>query len=144
MDSRLNSGDEIMYVDGQSVLNTSHHHVVQLMGSAAITGRVTLGIRRKMPTGRYFQTLPPPTPSHCLEFNMNEVSISESPNQMSKSDGVYPYDVTVTRRENEGFGFVIISAVSRAGSTIGRSSAFSFSLARCQVQIPSFEKYVYL
>ena len=32
----------------------------------------------------------------------------------------YPYDVTVTRRENEGFGFVIISSVSRAGSTIGR------------------------
>ena len=32
----------------------------------------------------------------------------------------YPYDVNVTRRENEGFGFVIISSVSRAGSTIGR------------------------
>ena len=32
----------------------------------------------------------------------------------------YPYDVTVTRRENEGFGFVIISSASRAGSTIGR------------------------
>ena len=28
--------------------------------------------------------------------------------------------MTVTRRENEGFGFVIISSVSRAGSTIGR------------------------
>ena len=32
----------------------------------------------------------------------------------------YPYDITVTRRENEGFGFVIISSASRAGSTIGR------------------------
>lgn len=32
----------------------------------------------------------------------------------------YPYEVTVARRENEGFGFVIISSVSRAGSTIGR------------------------
>ena len=32
----------------------------------------------------------------------------------------YPYDVTVSRLENEGFGFVIISSVSRAGSTIGR------------------------
>ena len=37
----------------------------------------------------------------------------------------YPYDVTVTRRENEGFGFVIISSVSRAGSTIGRIIAGS-------------------
>ncbi len=38
----------------------------------------------------------------------------------SASSEMYPYDVTVTRLENEGFGFVIISAVSRAGSTIGR------------------------
>ena len=28
--------------------------------------------------------------------------------------------MTVTRLENEGFGFVIISSVTRAGSTIGR------------------------
>jgi len=32
----------------------------------------------------------------------------------------YPFDVTVERRENEGFGFVIISSVSSAGSTIGQ------------------------
>lgn len=51
VDGRLTSGDEIMYVDGQSVLNTSHHHVVQLMGNAALTGRVTLGIQRKVPQG---------------------------------------------------------------------------------------------
>lgn len=31
----------------------------------------------------------------------------------------YPYDVTVTRRENEGFGFVIISSSNKAGSAIG-------------------------
>ncbi len=37
-----------------------------------------------------------------------------------RSSETYPYDVTVARRENEGFGFVIISSVSRAGSTIGR------------------------
>lgn len=33
----------------------------------------------------------------------------------------YPYDVTVKRRENEGFGFVIISSLNKAGSTIGNS-----------------------
>lgn len=32
----------------------------------------------------------------------------------------YPYDVTITRRENEGFGFVIISSLNKAGSTIGK------------------------
>lgn len=32
----------------------------------------------------------------------------------------YPYDVFVTRHENEGFGFVIISSSSQSyGSTIG-------------------------
>jgi hypothetical protein len=33
--------------------------------------------------------------------------------------------VTVTRRENEGFGFVIISAINKAGSTIG---SFNFKI----------------
>lgn len=36
---------------------------------------------------------------------------------------MYPYHVTVTRREDEGFGFVIISSLNRSGSTIGRWQA---------------------
>lgn len=36
----------------------------------------------------------------------------------------YPYDVTVKRRENEGFGFVIISSLNKAGSTIGNNLFF--------------------
>ncbi|GAB6022671.1 hypothetical protein CHUAL_006764 [Chamberlinius hualienensis] len=94
LDGRLKSGDEIVSVDNQQVLNTSHHHVVQLMGHAAQTGRVTLGIRRKIVHQDYMKS--------------------------RQWDGLYPYDVTVNRRENEGFGFVIISSVTRAGSTIGR------------------------
>lgn len=50
MDGRLCTGDEMMSVDGQSVINTSHHHVVQLMARAAAAGRVTLGIRRRIPS----------------------------------------------------------------------------------------------
>lgn len=34
--------------------------------------------------------------------------------------GVYPYDVTVMRREDEGFGFVIISSVTKGVSFIGQ------------------------
>lgn len=48
IDGRLRSGDEIVSVDDQSVMNCSHHHVVQLMGKAAASGKVTLGIRRKI------------------------------------------------------------------------------------------------
>ena len=49
VDGRLRSGDEIVSVDNQPVLNSSHHQVVQLMGKAAMNGKVTLGIRRKLP-----------------------------------------------------------------------------------------------
>merc|ERR1719220_2200113 len=61
------------------------------MGHAAQRGQVALTVRRRQPQGF----------------------------QEGYREG-YPYDVTVSRLENEGFGFVIISSVSRAGSTIGR------------------------
>jgi len=35
----------------------------------------------------------------------------------------YPYKVIVQRRDNEGFGFVIISSVNKNGSTIGKMRA---------------------
>lgn len=94
LDGRLCTGDEIVSVDSQNVLSTSHHHVVQLMGKAANNGRVTLGIRRRVPT-------------HELH-------------NYTRPEMGYPFDVTVARRESEGFGFVIISSVNKAGSTIGR------------------------
>lgn len=63
LDGRLCTGDEMMSVDGQSVINTSHHHVVQLMARAAAAGRVTLGIRRRIP-------------SHGNYFNLNTVAVA--------------------------------------------------------------------
>jgi len=97
LDGRLFSGDEIVGVDGQSVLGASHHVVVGMMGQAAQRGQVALTVRRRQPQETYRDQgqVPGMTPG-------------------------YPYDVTVSRLENEGFGFVIISSVSRAGSTIGR------------------------
>ncbi|XP_052822840.1 membrane-associated guanylate kinase, WW and PDZ domain-containing protein 1 isoform X2 [Octopus bimaculoides] len=100
LDGRLRTGDEIIYVDSHCVLNASHHRVVQLMGCAALNGRVSLRVRRRLLT--------------------TSISVTEQP--FYRAAGVsesYPYDVTVTRREHEGFGFVIISSVSKAGSTIG-------------------------
>ncbi|KAG7199732.1 hypothetical protein KM043_000407 [Ampulex compressa] len=101
LDNRLNTGDLIMSVDGESVMNSSHHHVVQLMIAAAQNGRVTLGIRRRI---------------HAQE-HLQENLQSSYGRQINPQ---YPYDVAVTRMENEGFGFVIISSVNKAGSTIGR------------------------
>lgn len=77
-------------------MNSSHHHVVQLMIAAAQNGRVTLGIRRR-------------------------INIQESLHSYDRHQNLqYPYDITVSRMENEGFGFVIISSLNKAGSTIGR------------------------
>ena len=43
---------------------------------------------------------------------------------------MYPYDVLVTRRETEGFGFVIISSISKMGSVIGESIG-TYPAAQC-------------
>ncbi|XP_071035063.1 membrane-associated guanylate kinase, WW and PDZ domain-containing protein 1 isoform X4 [Parasteatoda tepidariorum] len=94
LDGRLRTGDEIVSVDNQLVLNTSHHRVVQLIGNTT-NGKVTMGVRRR-------------------------VSSVDSAYHSRSMESIYPYDVTVTRQENEGFGFVIISSVGRAGATIGR------------------------
>lgn len=40
LDGRLQSGDEIIHVDNQLVIGSSHHHVVQLMSQAGENGRV--------------------------------------------------------------------------------------------------------
>merc|ERR1712077_108505 len=68
-----------------------------MMGHAAQRGQVALTVRRRQPQETY-----------------------RDPSQGPGMTPGYPYDVTVSRLENEGFGFVIISSVSRAGSTIGR------------------------
>ncbi|XP_063886797.1 uncharacterized protein LOC135114742 isoform X3 [Scylla paramamosain] len=90
----VTTGDEIIGVDGEMVLGSSHRHVVELMAGASAQGRVTLTLRRRTFT---------PTELHNRSLEMQ-----------------FPYDITVTRRENEGFGFVIISSVTKSGSTIGR------------------------
>ena len=79
------------------MLGASHHVVVGMMGHAAQRGQVALTVRRRQPQETY-----------------------RDPSQGPGMTPGYPYDVTVSRLENEGFGFVIISSVSRAGSTIGR------------------------
>ncbi|XP_069101307.1 membrane-associated guanylate kinase, WW and PDZ domain-containing protein 1-like isoform X7 [Argopecten irradians] len=93
VDGRLRTGDEITHVDNFCVVNCSHHQVVQLMSRAGSGGRVSLSIRR-------------PMNPHSGDHHGNAAD-------------TYPYEVTVTRRPTEGFGFVIISSVTKSGSTIG-------------------------
>ncbi|XP_022098368.1 membrane-associated guanylate kinase, WW and PDZ domain-containing protein 2-like isoform X2 [Acanthaster planci] len=117
LDGRLVTGDELLYIDGQSVIGSSHQEVVNLMVKASQAGRVSLGIRRKIspsasePMGknpvdrRPFSEPPPP----------NSPSSPTRPNAVT-----FPYDVTIHRRASEGFGLVILSSTLTSGSKIGR------------------------
>nr|XP_033781908.1 membrane-associated guanylate kinase, WW and PDZ domain-containing protein 1 isoform X7 [Geotrypetes seraphini] len=148
-DGRLRSGDELICVDGTSVVGKSHQLVVQLMQQAAKQGHVNLTVRRKV-----VYTVPkseneiPASPASSHHSSNQPASLTEekptpqgSQNSLSTvssgsgstsgigsgggcgsgvvSAGIQPYDVEIRRGENEGFGFVIVSSVSRpeAGTT---------------------------
>uniref|UniRef100_A0A8D0CFY6 Membrane associated guanylate kinase, WW and PDZ domain containing 1 n=1 Tax=Scleropages formosus TaxID=113540 RepID=A0A8D0CFY6_SCLFO len=141
-DGRLRSGDELICVDGTAVVGKSHQLVVQLMQQAAKQGHVNLTVRRK--TGYGVSKVDgdvPPSPASSHHSSTQAPSLTEdkrtpqgsqnSLNTVSSGSGgsgsavvtvppaMQPYDVEIRRGENEGFGFVIVSSVSRpeAGTT---------------------------
>uniref|UniRef100_A0A8C8SZI5 Membrane-associated guanylate kinase, WW and PDZ domain-containing protein 1 n=1 Tax=Pelusios castaneus TaxID=367368 RepID=A0A8C8SZI5_9SAUR len=147
-DGRLRSGDELICVDGTPVVGKSHQLVVQLMQQAAKQGHVNLTIRRKVvyAVPKAENEVPSPASSHhssnqpasLTEEKRTPQGSQNSLNTVSSGSGstsgigsgggggsgvvstaVQPYDVEIRRGENEGFGFVIVSSVSRpeAGTT---------------------------
>ncbi|KAK2091592.1 Membrane-associated guanylate kinase, WW and PDZ domain-containing protein 1 [Saguinus oedipus] len=150
-DGRLRSGDELICVDGTPVIGKSHQLVVQLMQQAAKQGHVNLTVRRKVvfAVPKTENEVPSPASSHhssnqpasLTEEKRTPQGSQNSLNTVSSGSGstsgigsgggggsgvvstvVQPYDVEIRRGENEGFGFVIVSSVSRpeAGTTFGR------------------------
>ncbi|XP_066554094.1 membrane-associated guanylate kinase, WW and PDZ domain-containing protein 1b isoform X4 [Amia ocellicauda] len=148
-DGRLRSGDELICVDGTAVVGKSHQLVVQLMQQAAKQGHVNLTVRRKTGYGvSKGDNDVPASPASSHHSSNQAPSLTEekrtpqgsqnSLNTVSSGSGstsgigsgggggsavvstaVQPYDVEIRRGENEGFGFVIVSSVSRpeAGTT---------------------------
>ncbi|XP_026356969.2 membrane-associated guanylate kinase, WW and PDZ domain-containing protein 1 isoform X2 [Ursus americanus] len=147
-DGRLRSGDELICVDGTPVIGKSHQLVVQLMQQAAKQGHVNLTVRRKVvfAAPKAENEVPSPASSHhssnqpasLTEEKRTPQGSQNSLNTVSSGSGstsgigsgggggsgvvstaVQPYDVEIRRGENEGFGFVIVSSVSRpeAGTT---------------------------
>ncbi|XP_057363742.1 membrane-associated guanylate kinase, WW and PDZ domain-containing protein 1 isoform X20 [Manis pentadactyla] len=153
-DGRLRSGDELICVDGTPVIGKSHQLVVQLMQQAAKQGHVNLTVRRKMVFAAPKAENEVPSPASSHHSSTQPASLTEekrtpqgsqnSLNTVSSGSGstsgigsgggggsgvvstvVQPYDVEIRRGENEGFGFVIVSSVSRpeAGTTFESSNA---------------------
>nr|KAF6420729.1 membrane associated guanylate kinase, WW and PDZ domain containing 1 [Molossus molossus] len=150
-DGRLKSGDELICVDGTPVIGKSHQLVVQLMQQAAKQGHVNLTVRRKVVFSAPKAEPEVPSPASSHHSSTQPASLTEekrtpqgsqnSLNTVSSGSGstsgigsgggggsgvgsaVQPYDVEIRRGDNEGFGFVIVSSVSRpeAGTTFGNA-----------------------
>uniref|UniRef100_A0A3B5LKH9 Uncharacterized protein n=1 Tax=Xiphophorus couchianus TaxID=32473 RepID=A0A3B5LKH9_9TELE len=128
-DGRLRSGDELICVDGTAVVGKSHQLVVQLMQQAAKQGHVNLTVRRKtnyaVKNPTYASSHHSSTQAPSLTEDMGKRTPQGSQNSLntvsSGSGGGAGIggNAVIRRGENEGFGFVIVSSVSRpeAGTT---------------------------
>uniref|UniRef100_A0A8C6SD42 Membrane-associated guanylate kinase, WW and PDZ domain-containing protein 3 n=1 Tax=Neogobius melanostomus TaxID=47308 RepID=A0A8C6SD42_9GOBI len=95
-DGRLRAGDELLCIDGVPVKGKSHKQVLELMTNAARNGQVMLTVRRKLT-----HNAKPPTTAPQL-------SRAPSPHRRPES-----FDVNLTRRDTEGFGFVILTSKNK-------------------------------
>ncbi|XP_068045695.1 membrane-associated guanylate kinase, WW and PDZ domain-containing protein 2 isoform X3 [Anomalospiza imberbis] len=133
-DGRLHPGDELVYVDGIPVAGKTHRYVIDLMHNAARNGQVNLTVRRKvLPTGEPCPEngrSPGSVSTHHSSPRSDYTTYANSNHAVSGSTATPPEgfashslqtsDVVIHRKENEGFGFVIISSLNRpeSGSTI--------------------------
>ncbi|XP_037682261.1 membrane-associated guanylate kinase, WW and PDZ domain-containing protein 3 isoform X2 [Choloepus didactylus] len=109
-DGRLRAADELMCIDGIPVKGKSHKQVLDLMTTAARNGHVLLTVRRKI---FYGEKQPEDVSSPAFisaqngspRLNRGEVPVRPAPQE--------PYDVVLQRKENEGFGFVILTSKNK-------------------------------
>ncbi|PNI22002.1 MAGI2 isoform 18 [Pan troglodytes] len=135
-DGRLHPGDELVYVDGIPVAGKTHRYVIDLMHHAARNGQVNLTVRRKVlcggepcpengrSPGSVSTHHSSPRSDYATYTNSNHAAPSSnaSPPEGFASHSLQTSDVVIHRKENEGFGFVIISSLNRpeSGSTISK------------------------
>uniref|UniRef100_A0AAZ3QYZ7 Membrane-associated guanylate kinase, WW and PDZ domain-containing protein 3 n=1 Tax=Oncorhynchus tshawytscha TaxID=74940 RepID=A0AAZ3QYZ7_ONCTS len=111
-DGRLRAGDELMCIDGVPVKGKSHKHVLELMTNAARNGQVMLTVRRKLGSGEEDggsgqQQVAPALVNGSPKLPRIQVPTASSPHQPEC------YDITLQRKDNEGFGFVILTSKNK-------------------------------
>ncbi|KAK5895445.1 hypothetical protein CesoFtcFv8_012037 [Champsocephalus esox] len=101
-DGRLRAGDELLCIDGVAVKGKTHKQVLELMTNAARNGQVMLTVRRKLThtDGDEEEEGPLPLPT----------SSPQTPPPPCRAES---FDVFLQRRENEGFGFVILTSKNK-------------------------------
>uniref|UniRef100_A0A671K3G6 Membrane-associated guanylate kinase, WW and PDZ domain-containing protein 3 n=1 Tax=Sinocyclocheilus anshuiensis TaxID=1608454 RepID=A0A671K3G6_9TELE len=110
-DGRLRAGDELICIDGVPVKGKSHKQVLELMTNAARNGQVMLTVRRKLTSEREEDDGGQPQAPHVPAL----VNGSPKPPHIEVSSHSHPqpYDVTLQRKDNEGFGFVILTSKNK-------------------------------
>ncbi|XP_041835451.1 membrane-associated guanylate kinase, WW and PDZ domain-containing protein 3 isoform X2 [Melanotaenia boesemani] len=107
-DGRLRAGDELIGIDGVIVKGRSHKQVLDLMTNAARNGQVMLTVRRKV-------IYRDATDEEALE--MAPVLVNGSPKlprlPMPSALDHESFDITLHRKDTEGFGFVILTSKSK-------------------------------
>uniref|UniRef100_A0A3Q3KVX7 Membrane-associated guanylate kinase, WW and PDZ domain-containing protein 3 n=1 Tax=Mastacembelus armatus TaxID=205130 RepID=A0A3Q3KVX7_9TELE len=108
-DGRLRAGDELLCIDGIPVKGKSHKQVLELMTNAARNGQVMLTVRRKLIHSGECQVA-------SLQINSSpKMPRGELPNTIQPAQFSRPecFDVTLQRKDNEGFGFVILTSKNK-------------------------------
>ncbi|KAM9320891.1 membrane-associated guanylate kinase, WW and PDZ domain-containing protein 3 [Gastrophryne carolinensis] len=110
-DGRLRAADELICIDGVPVKGKSHKQVLDLMTNAARNGHVLLTVRRQV----YFSDKtqeeedPPQTvPAINGSPKLNQIEVNAAPKPPAEA-----YEVVLQRKENEGFGFVILTSKNK-------------------------------
>uniref|UniRef100_A0A674EZQ2 Membrane-associated guanylate kinase, WW and PDZ domain-containing protein 3 n=1 Tax=Salmo trutta TaxID=8032 RepID=A0A674EZQ2_SALTR len=106
-DGRLRAGDELIGIDGIMVKGRSHKQVLDLMTNAARNGQVMLTVRRKV----IYRG------EHSLTSILSMLLVNGSPRlpriQMPSVLDHESFDITLHRKDSEGFGFVILTSKSK-------------------------------
>uniref|UniRef100_A0A8C7YRI1 Membrane-associated guanylate kinase, WW and PDZ domain-containing protein 3 n=1 Tax=Oryzias sinensis TaxID=183150 RepID=A0A8C7YRI1_9TELE len=107
-DGRLRAGDELLCIDGIPVKGKSHKQVLELMTNAARNGHVMLTVRRRLAHAGS----PEGSLSQGALISSPKMPRVEAPNsgQPTRPES---FDVTLHRRDNEGFGFVILTSKNK-------------------------------
>ncbi|XP_065813429.1 membrane-associated guanylate kinase, WW and PDZ domain-containing protein 2 isoform X2 [Labrus bergylta] len=123
-DGRLRPGDELISVDKNVVAGKPHKYVIDLMHAAARNGQVSLTVRRRVQMPGELCPVNGRSPGSVSTQHSSPRSDAASalgpsalaiPSATSPPEGsaLQTSDVVIHRKENEGFGFVIISSLNR-------------------------------
>ncbi|XP_027551077.1 membrane-associated guanylate kinase, WW and PDZ domain-containing protein 3 isoform X1 [Neopelma chrysocephalum] len=108
-DGRLRAADELMCIDGVPVKGKSHKQVLDLMTSAARNGQVLLTVRRKI----FFGGEKPAEEEEAQPVLAQNGSPRLGRGDFASQPCPEVYDVRLQRKENEGFGFVILTSKNK-------------------------------